>query len=442
MYDCIIIGGGPGGYLAAERAGAAGLSTLIIEKETLGGVCLNWGCIPTKTLLAAAKRYTHALDSAQYGVKAEKVTFDLTAAMAWKDRIVKTLVKGVEYQMKRHGVTVVKGEGVLKGGNRVRVGSEIFEGKNIIIATGSSPAIPPIPGVETAMTSREILSLDKLPGSLAVIGGGVIGLEFATFFHTLGVEVHVIEMLPEIVPSVDAEIAGLLRKSLSGIDFRLGCRVTGISGGSVSFRTDGGEESVKADTVLVSVGRRPNVGGIGLEEVGIDFGPGGIRVDDRMRTNLPGVYAVGDVTGKSLLAHSAYRMAEVAVDSMTGGRQRMRYRAVPYVVYTHPEAAGCGLTEEGAKAEGRECRVAKLQMRANGRFIAENPGENGLCKVIIDSRTDTVIGIHILGGVSSEMAYGAAAIVERELTVGDVKEIIFPHPTVSEIIKDTLWESH
>lgn len=447
MYDLIIIGGGPGGYLAAERAGALGKRVLLIEQRRLGGVCLNEGCIPTKTLINAAKIYAHARDAARFGVVVEGARFDLAAAMAWKQKTVDTLVRGVEYQMRRHKVEVVEGTGVLAGGKRVRVGEELYEGRNIIIATGSQAAALPIPGVRgegggpPVLTSSELLEITELPRRLAVIGGGVIGMEFASLFSHLGCEVEVIEMLDRIVPVMDGEISRLLSKELEGITYHLKARVEAVDRDGVHFTdSEGKTQTVAADAVLMAVGRRPNVEGIGLEEAGVDFDRKGIRVDEAMRTNLPDIYAVGDVTGRSLLAHTAYRMGEVAVNCMFGSPDRMRYTAVPWVVYTLPEASGCGLTEEQARAEGRRVKTAKLQMRANGRFIAENGAAGGLCKLVVDEESERLLGVHLLGGVNSEIIYGAAAMIESELRVKEMKEIIFPHPSVSEIIRDTLWE--
>jgi len=457
MHDLIVMGGGPGGYLAAERAGALGKSVLLVEQRRLGGVCLNEGCIPTKTLINAAKVYTHRKEAAQFGVVFEGARFELAAAMAWKKKTVDTLVRGVEYQMKRYKVEVVEGTAELTGRNRVRVGETVYEAKNIIVATGSSTAMLPIPGADLGhgdegparanggrprlVTSREILEIEELPARLVVIGGGVIGMEFASLFSHLGSKVEVIEMLDTIVPVMDAEISRLLQKSLNQITFHLKARVEEIGDEGVRFTdAEGKSHLIGADLVLMAVGRRANVAGIGLEAAGVDFDKTGIRVNEQMRTNLPGLYAVGDVTGKSLLAHSAYRMAEVAVNTMFGAADRMRYSAIPWVVYTIPEASGCGLTEEQAAKDGRRVRTAKLQMRANGRFIAENGQANGLCKVIVDADTERLLGVHIIGATNSEMIYGAAAMIEAELRVKELREIIFPHPSVSEIIRDTVWE--
>ena len=444
MYDCIIIGAGPGGYVAAERAGAHGKRVLLIEKEHLGGVCLNRGCIPTKSLLHAAKVYQQAQKSEQFGVSCSDIRFDLARAMAWKKEVIETLRKGVAFQMKRHNVEVLEGEAHLIGANAVEVGGKEYRAGNLIIATGSSPVHLPIPGKESApvLDSTEILEVTDLPKSIAIIGGSYIGMEFASFFASVGVEVSVVEMMPEIIPFMDPEIAAMLRKSLSDVTFHLGSRVESFDGNRVTFSHGDSHGSIDAERILMAVGRAPNVQAVEVDKIGLDYDRKGIRVNDRMQTNVPTVYAIGDVTGKSLLAHSASRMGEVAVSAMLGRRDRMRFHAIPWVVYTNPEVAGCGMSEDDARKEGRSVKVAKLQLRANSRYTAEHPRERGICKVIVDEQTDVILGVHLLGAGTSEIIYGAAAMIEAELRVQDVKEIVFPHPTVSEIIRDTLWELH
>jgi len=442
-FDVVIIGAGPGGYLAAERAGARGKKALLIDKDkNLGGVCLNRGCIPTKTLLNSAKIFYTSQNSEQFGVTVSKAEYDLEKAMEWKDRVVSILTKGISYQMKRHNVTVITGHAQIIDKNTVSVEGKNYRANNIIIATGSSPAKLPIPGINKThvITSDEILNIKQLPEKLAVIGGGVVGLEFASYFSMLGVSVTVIELLPEILPDFDKDISSLLRKSMTNCHFITSATVKKIDDKNIYYVKDDHEESFPVDMVLLAVGRTPNVSDIGLERINIDFDQNGIKINDKMQTNQPGVYAVGDVTGKSLLAHSAYRMGEVAVKVMFGESDHMRYQAIPWVVYTYPELSGVGLTEKEAKKQGRKIKVSSLQMRANGRFLAEHGNEKGICKVIVDADSDVLLGVALLGGVNSEIIYGAATMIESELRVKDIKEIIFPHPTVSEIIKDTIWE--
>jgi len=444
-YDIIIIGAGPGGYVMAERAGHRGKKVLLIEKGHLGGVCLNVGCIPTKTLLNSAKHYVHAKEAPDFGVTTGEVKFDLSKAMAWKQEVVETLRGGVGFKMKKNKVEVIKGEASLLGPGRIQVGETVYEGDNVVIATGGRPFIPPIPGSDQphVMTSNEILSIEKMPASLVVIGGGVIGVEFASFFSSLGVKVDVIEMLDEIIPFMDRGQAGKFRMALKGkVDFRLGCRVDAIDGHDVKYTTASGEQkSINADIVLMSVGRIPNLENMGLEEAGLDFDRNGIRTDEQQRTNLPNVYAIGDVTGKSQLAHSASRMGEVALNTICGQRDRFRTNAIPWVVYSLPEIAGCGLTEEQAKQAGHAVESVTLPMTMSGRFLAENGKRGpGSVKVIKDADTDVLLGVHMFGGICSEIIWGVAAMIEAELRIKDIQEIVFPHPTVGEVIRDAMFE--
>jgi dihydrolipoamide dehydrogenase len=445
MYDIIIIGAGPGGYEMAEKAGHHGQNVLLIEKEHLGGVCLNWGCIPTKTLLNSAKHYVHAKEAPEFGVNTGEVSFDLKKVMAWKQEVIETLRGGIAGQMKKSKVTVLKGEASLLGPGKVDVDGEVYEGKNVVIATGSSPFVPPIPGADRphVMTSTEILEIDQLPESLVVIGGGVIGIEFASFFSSLGVKVDVIEMLDEIIPFMDKGQAKRFRAALKGkIDFHLGSKVTSIDGHDVKYTDKKGEEqTINADIVLMSVGRFPNIGNLGLEESKVDFDRRGIKTDEQMRTNLPNVYAIGDVTGKSQLAHSATRMGEVALNTILGRPDRFRMNAIPWAVYSMPEIAGCGLTEEQAKEAGFEVETASLPLMMSGRFLAENGKKGpGQVTVVKDAETDVLLGVHLFGAYSSEIIWGAAAMIESELRIKDIQEIDFPHPTVGEVIRSTMFQ--
>jgi dihydrolipoamide dehydrogenase len=443
-FDLIIIGAGPGGYVMAERAGHLGKKVLLIEKQYLGGVCLNWGCIPTKTLLNSAKHYVHAKEAPEFGVTTGEVKFDLTKAMAWKNEVIDTLRAGIAFMMKKNKVTVVNGEAKFLGPRKVQVGDKVYEGTDVVIATGSSPFVPPIPGAKQphVMTSTEILSIDKMPKTLTVIGGGVIGVEFASFFSSLGVKVDVIEMLEEIIPFMDREQAKEFRKALKGkVEFNLGCKVTAIDGHEVKYTNAKGEaKSIQADLVLMSVGRVPNLAGMGFEEAGLDFDRRGIKVDEQQRTNLPNVYAIGDVTGKSQLAHSATRMGEVALNTICGRRDRFRMNAIPWAVYSMPEVAGCGYTEEQAQAAGHKVKTASLPLTMSGRFLAENGKRGpGSVKVIKDADTDVLLGVHMVGAGCSEMIYGAAVMIEAELRIKDIQEIVFPHPTVGEVMRDVMF---
>ena len=456
MYDLAIIGGGPGGYVAAERAGAAGLKTVLFERKSLGGVCLNEGCIPTKTLLYSAKVYNYAVNGDHYGVYAKEPNFNYGGIVARKDKVVRKLVAGVKAAMKAGKIEVVAEQAMIKGrsaeGVTVIAADKEYVAKNLLICTGSEAAVPPFPGLKEAgdviVTNREILSLKEQPKELVVIGGGVIGMEFAAFFSTLGTKVTVVEMLPKILGPLDDEISAMLQKIYAkrGIEFCLRCKVTGIEGNTVVYEDPEGKVCrVSGDKILVSVGRRANISGFGLENTGVEMllnrggKPCGIKVDEHMRTNVPNIYAAGDVTGFSMLAHTASREGEVAVNNILGKQDHMRYEAIPGVVYTNPEVAGVGLTEEQAKASGKEYDVLKLPMAYSGRFVAENEGGEGICKIIVGKKHHEVLGMHMLGNPCSEIIQSACIAIEMEMTVEQLKEVVFPHPTVSEIIKETAF---
>ena len=444
-FDIIVIGAGPGGYVLAERAGHLGKKVLLIEKEHLGGVCLNWGCIPTKTLLNSAKHYLHAKEAPEFGVTTGEVRFDLSKAMAWKQEVIATLRAGIAFMMKKNKVTVVNGTAKLIESHKVQVGEKVYEGASVVIATGSSPFIPPIPGADQlhVMTSTDILEIDKLPETLTVIGGGVIGIEFASFFSSLGVKVDVIEMLDEIIPFMDRGQAKEFRRALKDkVNFNLGCKVTSIDGHDVKYTDAKGEaKSLQADIVLMSVGRVPNLENMGFEEAKLDFDRRGIKVDEQMRTNLPDVYAIGDVTGLSQLAHSATRMGEVVLNTICGQSDSFRRNAIPWAVYSMPEVAGCGMTEAEAQQAGYKTETASLPLTMSGRFLAENGKRGpGSVKVIKDADTDLLLGVHMVGAGVSEMIYGAAVMIESGMKVKDLQKVIFPHPTVGEVLRDTLFQ--
>jgi len=465
MYDAIIIGGGPAGYLAAERLGHAGKKVLLIEKAALGGTCLNVGCIPTKTLLNSAKTYVHAREAGKFGVQVQGVSYDWSAIQKWKEEVVRKIVAGVAFLMEKYQVEVITGRGELIAPPRgdapgtvryERSGSGesgTVEGRAILLGPGSVPARPPIPGSRDnprVIDSTALLAVDAVPRRLAIIGGGVIGVEFAGLFSALGTEVTVVEMLDEIVPFMDAEQAPLLRRAMKGVSFKLGCRVDKIEDGTVRYTAkDGSAEALEADLVLLAVGRRPVLDGWGAEAAGVDLKPQGVVVDDRMRTNISGIWAAGDVTGRSLLAHSAYRMAEVAtadiLEYLAGNPagvpgNRMRYDAIPWAVYGLPEAAGVGLTEQEAQARGLAVKKAVVPLRLSGRFVAENTFAGpGAVKVLADAADGRILGLHAVGAYASEIIWGGAVLIEQELRVADVKQLIFPHPTVAEMIREAVW---
>ncbi len=467
-YDLIVIGGGPAGYHAAERAGKAGLSVLLAEKKALGGVCLNEGCIPTKAMLYSAKLYDGAVHGEKYGITVENAILNHETVLSRKNKVVRTLTAGVKAQLRNSNVTVAGDAAELLGKSSgvfdVRVGENSFKGRHILIATGSAPVIPPIPGIEegiadgTVLTNSGILALKEVPEELVVIGGGIIGLEMASYFNSAGSRVTVIEMLDHIAGPTDREIAAILMKNYAkkGIDFRLNAKVTrirqeGAAGtgdasanmprkASVVYEVDGQSFEVSADKVLLSVGRKPVTDGIGLENAGVAVDRGRIVTDRCGRTNVPGIYAAGDVNGISMLAHTAYREAEVCVNNILGREDSMRYEAVPSVIYTNPEVAGVGETEETAAEKGIVFETARLPMGYSGRYAAENEGGDGICKVLVEKDGKRIIGVHMIGNYSSEIIYGAAMMLAKGMTAEDIDEVVFPHPTVSEIIREVIGE--
>lgn len=455
MYDLIVLGGGPGGYLAAERAGEAGLNTLLIEKNKLGGVCLNEGCIPSKTLLNSAKIYDHAAHGEKYGVTSTGAAIDQAAVVARKNKVVKNLVSGIRAQLKSKKVTIKEGLGVIAGRSAdgiitVKVGGESFEGKRLLIATGSEAVVPPIPGVRegiqdgSVVTNREILDLERIPATMVVVGGGVIGLEMANYFSTVGSKVTVVEMLDHIAGAADRELAEILQKSFEkkGIVFHLGCQVTEVKNGKVSFKTpDDKIEQADSEVTLMSVGRRAVTQGFGLENIPVLVERGHIVTDAQGRTNVSGVYAVGDVNGVWMLAHAAYREAEVAINTILGKKDVMRYQAMPSVIYTNPEMAFVGETEETCKDKGIKYKKVTLPMNYSGRYMAENEAGEGLIKLLIDPEHQRLLGCHMIGSYASEIILSAGILVETEMRIDHMKELIFPHPTVGEIIREAIFHS-
>ena len=452
-YDLIILGGGPAGYNAAERAAGAGMKTLVIEERALGGVCLNEGCIPTKTLLYSAKVYDHAKHGEKYGVKTEGATIDHSFVIDRKDRVVKMLTGGVAAALRGLGVEVVNASGVIKGrgpeGFSVEAGGKEYVGKRLLICTGSEASVPPIPGLRESvasgfgMTNREILAMREIPKRLAVIGGGVIGLEMASYFNSVGSEVTVIEMLDHIGGPTDADIAAILLKNYAarGVKILLGARVTSVGTDRVNYLPAGGgaEASVPCDRVLISIGRRARTAGIGLESVGVLTERGAVVTNGRGQTNVAGIWAAGDVNGRSMLAHTAYREGEAAVRDMLGQKDEVDYDAIPSVIYTNPEVASVGLTAAAAKARGIDAVEKKVTMKMSGRYVAENEGGDGILKLVAGREHGNILGIHMIGNYASEIIYGCAIIVEREMRAKDLQKFVFPHPTVGEVIREAAF---
>lgn len=445
-YDVAIIGGGPAGYTAAEKAAKGGLSTVLFEKNALGGVCLNEGCVPTKTLLYSAKTYDQIKHASKYAVSAENPSFDYPKIIARKNKVVKKLTAGIRMKMKESGVEVITGEAMIQGktdeGNiLIQCTEQVYEAKNLLVCTGSESVIPPIPGVNETeyWTSREALQRKELPASLIIIGGGVIGMEFASFFNSMGTEVQVVEMLDKILGPMDKELSDMLQAEYAkrGVKFYLGHKVTGIHGQEVTVEKDGESFTLHGEKVLLSVGRRPVTKGFGLETLALEPFRNGIKVNEYMQTSLPNVYACGDITAFSLLAHTAVSEAEVAIDHILGKSRAMSYKAIPGVVYTNPEIAGVGKTEEELKTSGTPYQVKKIPMAFSGRFVAENEMGNGVCKLIL-AEDGTLIGAHLLGNPASELIVIAGIAIEKGMKAEEIKSFVFPHPTVGEIIKEAL----
>ena len=451
LYDLLVVGGGPGGYLCAERAAQNGMKVALFEKRALGGTCLNEGCIPTKTLLNSSKMYRHATESAAFGVTAANVTFDHAKVVGRKNKVVATLVSGVGATMKANGVTVVTGEAVISGrgdeGFLVSANGETYQGRRLAIASGSETVVPPVPGLKEGLasgfvlTNREVLDIPALPKDLVVIGGGVIGLEMAYYFASVGVPVTVIEMMPKIAGATDPEICKVLTDAFvkRNMTFKLSSKVLEVKNGSVVYEENGQTYEISCDKVLLSAGRRPATAGIGLETLNLQMDRAAIVTDRHLCTTVQNVYAIGDCNGKSMLAHTAYREAEVAVNHMVGKPDEMRYDVIPAVIYTDPEVASVGHSKEGAEKLGMHVKEVKLPMSYAGRYLAENEGGKGFIKLVVDTDRNRLVGCHMVGSYASEIIMTATMMVDTELTPQRLQKLVFPHPTVAEMIREAIF---
>ena len=452
LFDLIVIGGGPGGYLCAERAAQGGMKVALFEERALGGTCLNEGCVPTKTLLNSAKLYRHATESEAFGVTSEKVTLDHAKVVERKNKVVKTLVSGVKGTMKSCKITVIDKKAVIEGraegGFAVKAGDDTYTGKRLVIASGSETVVPPVTGLKEGIssgfvvTNREVLDRKELPKELVVIGGGVIGLEMACYFASVGVHVTVIEMMPKIAGPTDPAICKVLMDEYGkrGMEFKLSCKVLEVTKDSVLYEEAGEKKEVKCDLVLLSAGRKPFTQGLGLEKLGLEMNRAAIVTDSHLCTNVAGVYAIGDCNGKLMLAHTAYREAEVAVNHMLGVKDEMRYNVIPSVIYTDPEVASVGETAESAKAKGLDVKEVELPMIYSGRYVAENENGKGFIKLVVDTNRNCLIGCHMVGSYASEIIMTAAMMVDTELPPQRLKKLVFPHPTVGEIIREAMFK--
>ena len=440
-YDCAVIGGGPGGYEAAVLAGKLGLKTVLVEKRDLGGTCLNRGCIPTKALLHSAEVYNEAKNAASLGVNIEGVSFDYAKMAANKENVTKKLRNGIGGLLKACKVTVIKGEAKLTGKHSFVVDGKETTVKNIILATGSEPARIPIPGIDKpgVVNSDGVLASDKCPESVVIIGGGVIGIEFATLFNTLGKKVTVVEMLPKIMGPTDDEVSKLMMTVLKkrGVEFHLNAKVVSIEDGmKVVYEEDGKTCEAPGEQVVVAIGRRPVTKDLGFEAAGVKMTERGfVEIDDHCRTNVENIYAIGDITGKIQLAHVASAQGHCAVANCAGEDKTLNYNIVPSCIYTTPEIAQVGMTEKECKDKGLNIKVGNFNIAGNGRSMIM--GENqGFAKVVTDARTGEIYGAAIMAPRATDMISEVSAVMKSEGTIEELADTIHPHPTVSEIIME------
>ncbi len=448
QYDAAVIGAGPGGYVAAIRLAQEGKKVCIIEKEYFGGTCLNVGCIPTKTLLKSIAVLDKIKEAGEFGIKGldkAKPELDLEAVQKRKTKVVKSLTGGVEGLMKANKIETIKGTASLVNKNAIKIGSKEITARDIIIATGSVSMQLPIVIAKDAnvITSTEALDMKKAPADIVIIGGGVIGVEFAYVYSSVGSKVTIIELLDRILPMVDEEVSAEVTKMLKnkGIDIITSAKVEKIDKDKVHYDLGGKKLSVKSSQVLMSVGRKPNTDGLNLEGAGVKLERGAVVTDEFMRTNIPNIYAIGDVNGKSMLAHTASAEGMVAVDNICGRESKMKYDAIPSCIYVQPEIAAVGLTEKQAKEKYGEIRVGKFPVVANGKAMVE--GETGgMIKIITDARLGEILGAHIYAVDATNMISEIALAMNLEATDEEVAKTIHPHPTVSEIIPEAFLALH
>ncbi|MGB9868033.1 MAG: dihydrolipoyl dehydrogenase [Bacillota bacterium] len=447
----VVIGGGPAGYVGALRAARLGAKVTLVEEKEVGGTCLNVGCIPTKVLLHTVELFSQLKKARELGLKVQATELDWPQLQVRKQSIVRRLATGIRTLLKKAGVELVEGRGKLLGPGRVEVVTKDKDGNavelrcdRVLLALGSRPVEPPIPGVrsEGVLYSDDALSLESLPKRLVIIGGGVVGVEMASIFHNAGSSVSVVEMMPEILPPADQELAGALRQLLArdGIRFYTSAQVTSIGAGDggleVVVRVGQREERLATDKVLVTVGRKPNTGGQGLEECGVQLEKGRIVVDDYLETSLPGVFAAGDVIGGAMLAHVAFHEGLIAAENaILGKHKKVDYRTVPTAIYTSPELAGVGLTESEARQRNLEFKVGRFPMVANGKALIENGGK-GMVKVLCHERSGEILGVHILAPRATDMIAEAGLAIGMGATFAQVAGTIHPHPTVSEALAE------
>jgi dihydrolipoamide dehydrogenase len=442
-YDIAIIGGGPGGYVAAIAAAKQGKKVCIIERAAFGGACLNEGCIPTKTLIKTANTLLEMKQAAAFGIEGvepSRLRVSMTQLQERRKRIIRQLSGGVRALLKANKVTMLEGAASFVDTRTLRVGEQRVTAANIIIATGSASFMPPfiaLEGKTKVITSREALELATLPASIAIIGGGVIGIEFAYLLQALGCKVTVLELMDRILPVVDAQIAALAQKRLQkmGVTFHLGAKVKAVRGDTVAFESNGTQNTITADTVLMAVGRTPEISGLNLESAGVVCEKGAIVTDEHMRTNVPGIYAIGDVNAKMMLAHTASHEGLVAIKHICGEQAVMRYNAIPSCIYLEPQVAALGLTEEEARARCATVKIGTFPIAANGKSLVEGDTD-GMIKVVVDGDTGEVLGAHLFCKHATDMIAEVALAMTLEATVDDILDAIHPHPTLSESLPE------
>jgi dihydrolipoamide dehydrogenase len=458
-FDLVIIGAGPGGYVTAIRASQLGLKTAIVERDCLGGVCLNWGCIPTKALLKSGEIYEQLGHLADYGLSVEGRAYDFDKVIGRSRAVAKQLSSGVAFLMKKHKIEVIEGAAKLEKGSpapKVVValkagGSRTVEAKNVILATGARartiPAVGLEPDGERVWTYREAMVPKACPKSLVVIGSGAIGIEFASFYRALGAEVTVIEALPRIVPVEDEEVSAAAQKAFErrGLKFRVGAKVTKLAktkaGVSVAFEIGGKAETLDAECAIVAVGIDGNVEDMGLETLGVKVDRGHVVIDTHCATNVPGLYAIGDVAGPPWLAHKASHEGVHCVELIAGLNPPNLPTAIPGCTYAQPQIASIGLTEAQAKQNGREVKVGRFPFRVNGKAIAANETE-GFVKTVFDAKTGALLGAHMIGGEVTEMIQGFAIAITCEATEAELMATVFPHPTMSEAMHESVLDAY
>ncbi len=449
LRDLVIIGGGPGGYEAAIRASQLGANVTLIEEDKLGGTCLNRGCIPTKSLYKNAGALEAVKSMAEFGVSVGEYTFDMAIAQKRKNEVVGKLVSGIEQLLKGNGVEVVRGRASFKGAKTLNVitaeGAEEITATNIIIATGSSPSEVPVPGIEDhrVVTSDELLNFEHVPKSLAILGGGVVGVEFAGIFASLGTEVTIIEFLPKILYRLDDELSKKLTVYLKkqGIKILTGSMLKEVQssedGLKITVENGKGPEEIYSDYLLAAAGRKPNTQGLDLEVSEIEYDKKGIKVDANYETSVKGVYVIGDAIGGVMLAHAASEEGKVCVENIYGHSSEVAYGAIPSCEFTFPEAASVGMTEEEAKEKNVEYIIGKSMFGANGKALTMAEGE-GFVKVMAEKESHKIIGVHIMGPHASDIVHQGSMAIHCGLTVEDIKESVFAHPTLSEVFYEAV----